>query len=218
MKTPIALLLALFLVVGCSKDSLEGDQSTVFQDGATITKASDVIVCHRNGKGEWNLLSVSGNALNGHINHGDALLEDLDGDGFVSVENDCLPGGDCDDLDPTVYPGAEELCGDFIDNNCDGQVDEGCAPDYSCPCFTYQEALDYAMATALEYKDEVCTLGTKGFTSSQGPFWGVTDLFFTKYCTDFSGNYLMLTYEETLEAKQLILTVQAEVQAAYCGD
>jgi hypothetical protein len=33
-------------------------------------------------------------------------------------------GGDCDDTDNTVYPGAIEVC-DGLDNNCDGQEDEG---------------------------------------------------------------------------------------------
>lgn len=33
-------------------------------------------------------------------------------------------GGDCDDTDNTVYPGATEVC-DGLDNNCDGQFDEG---------------------------------------------------------------------------------------------
>jgi MYXO-CTERM domain-containing protein len=34
--------------------------------------------------------------------------------------------GDCDDEDGWVSPTAAELC-DGVDNNCDGQTDEGCA-------------------------------------------------------------------------------------------
>lgn len=42
---------------------------------------------------------------------------DVDGDGFDA-------GVDCNDNDPLVNPGATELC-DGVDNNCNGEIDEG---------------------------------------------------------------------------------------------
>ena len=42
---------------------------------------------------------------------------DADGDGWSDALNG---GGDCDDTDPNVFPGAPEVCTDGIDQNCDG--------------------------------------------------------------------------------------------------
>ena len=50
------------------------------------------------------------------------LPGDLDGDGFSACD------GDCDEADAAINPYADELCDD-VDNDCDGAVDEGFAPD-----------------------------------------------------------------------------------------
>jgi len=47
----------------------------------------------------------------------DPVFVDTDGDGFTEQD------GDCNDIDPSVNPGADELYGDGVDNNCDGYVD-----------------------------------------------------------------------------------------------
>jgi hypothetical protein len=47
---------------------------------------------------------------------------DADGDGYTPCD------GDCDDNDPTTYPGGTEICGDAADNDCDGATD----PEMPC--------------------------------------------------------------------------------------
>jgi len=48
---------------------------------------------------------------------------DFDGDGFTHI---ICGGGDCDNQEPNAVPGNPEVCGDGIDNDCDGIVDNNC--------------------------------------------------------------------------------------------
>ncbi|MBN2495243.1 MAG: hypothetical protein JXR96_11665 [Deltaproteobacteria bacterium] len=57
---------------------------------------------------------------------------DADGDGYCKpayVDHELCTGAreaDCDDGDADVHPGAAERCENAIDDDCDGQTDEGC--------------------------------------------------------------------------------------------
>lgn len=77
------------------------------------------------------------NNCDGVVDEGCVLVTyhlDADGDGFgdgdVSVEDYEQPSGyvvnsdDCDDSDDNINPDSEEIC-DNVDNDCDGEIDEG---------------------------------------------------------------------------------------------
>jgi hypothetical protein len=49
-----------------------------------------------------------------------SLCGEFPGDGYVHCDNGFY---DCDDTDPSIYPGASEVPGDGIDQDCDGKDD-----------------------------------------------------------------------------------------------
>jgi hypothetical protein len=116
------------------------------------------------------------------------LDEDGDPDWF------CAGGGDCDETDPTVSSMLNEVCDDFIDNDCDEMIDEtdcgrppydicddpldvsaggffdlsteGAAPDYSlvCPGFATSGRSDVVAAFTLTEARSVTITGEGDFS------------------------------------------------------
>ena len=113
-------------------------------------KKEKVTICHK-GK----TITINGNALKAHINHGDAV--DLDGDGYYDKENTCSEGVDCDDTNPNVNPGAEEIYDNGIDDDCNGIVDEDDGTDEDNDGFTVEEGdCDDANNTIYPNAPELC--------------------------------------------------------------
>lgn len=112
-------------------------------------------VCHLDkDSGTFETLHVAAPAVPAHLAHGDHLpltfWADQDGDGFgagPAVTGCVVPPGfvgnddDCDDTDAAVHPGAEEVC-NGIDDDCDGEVDEGLTFDDDGDGFTSTDSCE----------------------------------------------------------------------------
>jgi MYXO-CTERM domain-containing protein len=79
-------------------------------------------------------IEIAGDGIDQDCDGLDDCFGDDDGDGFGSVEfvgndrdctdpNESAVGGDCDDLDEDVNPGATDRVGDGVDQDCDGGED-----------------------------------------------------------------------------------------------
>ena len=124
-------VVGILLLISCGKEQV---QPEILKDTNKVSAShrgghngKKVDVCHYDADSDsWHVININVNALPAHLGHGDVVLEDADGDGWVEAENECVPGGDCDDMDASIHPGADDSCDDGIDNNCNGAVNEYC--------------------------------------------------------------------------------------------
>jgi hypothetical protein len=95
---------------------------------------------------------------------------DDDGDNYSETE------GDCDDDNSTVNPGAAEVAGNQIDDDCDGAVDEGTG--------TISPSGTYDISPVPDYD---CAFGIVDFTISQFVFSGTSSTSVTGAPDDMTG-------------------------------
>jgi uncharacterized protein (TIGR02145 family) len=128
MRKILLPLLFILLFIGCKKQvtkDVSPDEKNIAASAKPIGKIN---VCHYDAAtNTYTVLNLSLNALPQHQAHGDIRLDDQDGDGYVPT-NSCGFGkmGDLNDLGATIYPGSPEICGNNIDDNSNGMVDECC--------------------------------------------------------------------------------------------
>jgi hypothetical protein len=88
----------------------------------------------------------------GYAATGAALVESCDACGAKQTAQEPAAGKvDCDDADTKKSPGATDICGDKVDNDCDGAIDEGVKNECgACGACTVTN----------ECKEPLCTGGT----------------------------------------------------------
>lgn len=133
--------------------SVATSQSNTSSSRKKTTKKVDV--CH-NG----NIINVSVNALKAFVAQGDAV--DADGDGFFNKENSCSEGVDCDDTDASVNPGAEEVYGNDVDENCNGVVGWISLSQVPVPCTGCTKGQGYWQNAKGKCKGDITSFFTKG--------------------------------------------------------
>ncbi len=133
---------------------------------------------------------------------------DIDGDGYGIG---CSLGADCNDGNSAIHPGALEICGDEVDNNCVNGVDEGCTSFSGCL------SKDPALALYFSFNDSTATdlsgNGNNGVISGATPVSGRIG---TGFSFDGGNDYINAGSATALDNMGAV-TVTAWVYPRTCG-
>ncbi len=165
----------------------------------------------------------------------DYFYADDDGDTFGNPNNSVqacsVPAGyvtnsgDCNDSNASVFPGAPEICGNNLDDNCNGQTDEdNTSPTITCPAnatIPASPGLCTAVWIPVEYPNvsDNCsgTVTTSNDCFTGNPFSGTLATTWT--ATDASGNTatcIQLVTVIDVEAP-VLSSCPANISATACG-
>ncbi len=98
---------------GGSCGAIDCDDNNSSVNPGAVEVCSDAVDNNCNGLTD----TADSNAVNCQVN-----CTDSDADGY-SIEGGSCGAVDCDDNNPEINPGALEICGDSVDNNCNALID-----------------------------------------------------------------------------------------------
>jgi hypothetical protein len=140
----LRLVAAAFLLAGCGCGDDDGPEPLPCPEGCPRGESCVRGVCLPPVPCEILTCRPGDGCDNGVCVPADLCLDVVCGEGEACQKGTCVPAyqdrdfdshlafDDCDDGDPTSYPGGDEVC-DAVDNDCDGAADEvGCALGEVC--------------------------------------------------------------------------------------
>jgi len=106
---------------------IDNDEDGYGTNGASTCPNGTAIDCNDNDPMEHPVQMWYPDADGDGYSSGDILIQCSRPDGYKTADELTATSGDCNDSDPTIHLDAAEICGDHIDQNCNGNKDDKCA-------------------------------------------------------------------------------------------
>ena len=196
-------MIVLAVLLLCILPSCQKENSLVFTDIPAAERSSvKVQLCHTTGNGAYVLIEVNENAVNGHLQHGDAYPNECLGDGLFLDQ-------DCQLIDVSMEG---EDCANGLDDNCNGLVDdedeEFCS---TCPCFDLEMVLAADNLAYYNFEVEDCGGGPFVGFSQPNINYGV-NVELNLALSPTGDACFNMSDSETISCKRIIVAAQEELQ------